>query len=221
MANDMPHDVGYGCRVSRARRIFARPAHGLAAAGRAGLDRAGGRGGTGHIFVRPCQSDRCHRAPPLGAARSSSRTRGSDRDRRSAGEGSARSGMRRVRKPSGGRFSRRMPPKERRCGSPRRSCRPICGVPGRSRNCCPKAVWVLCDAFPPIPPRRRPGSRWLSSKQRGPGLRRGEIGRGGERFSSKANRFISRGFPPAISPKPWRPCSGRTRPVCRPAPSPG
>ncbi len=42
---------------------------------------------------------------------------------------------------------------------------------------------------PPISPRRRPGSRWLSSKHRGPGLRRGEIGRGGERFTSKANRF--------------------------------
>jgi hypothetical protein len=30
---DMPHDEGYGCRVSRARRVFARPADGFAPAG--------------------------------------------------------------------------------------------------------------------------------------------------------------------------------------------
>ena len=39
---DMPHDEGYGGRVSRARRIFARPADGFAAPGREGFDRTGG-----------------------------------------------------------------------------------------------------------------------------------------------------------------------------------
>jgi hypothetical protein len=39
---DMPHDEGYGCRVSRARRVFARPADGFAPAGRTPVDRAGG-----------------------------------------------------------------------------------------------------------------------------------------------------------------------------------
>ena len=51
-----------------------------------------------------------------------------------------------------------------------------------------KTVCVLSDAFFPVSPRRRPGSRCSDESHRDPGLRRGAALTGGKRFTSMANR---------------------------------
>ena len=47
----------------------------------------------------------------------------------------------------------------------------------------------LNPAFPLASPRRRPGPRWRFENYRGPGPRRGEALKSGERFTLPANRF--------------------------------
>ncbi len=62
---------------------------------------------SGFLAAHADQTDSAGRRR-LALARPSARAGGSDRDRCGAGIGSAGAGMRRVRKPSGGWFSRRM-----------------------------------------------------------------------------------------------------------------
>ena len=121
MANDMPHDAGYRCRVSRglegfspdpltdllrrgARQLIAQAVeaelNGCLAAHADQTDGAGRRRLVrhGHLPEREVQTG-IGAVPPLGQCFALACR---------AGEGAPGAGMRRVRKPSGGWFSRRM-----------------------------------------------------------------------------------------------------------------